>query len=81
MFLLQLVAQNINEWLVRELPSGLKGSSRQHLSPLRLCPADKFGGQACLANPRLPLEQDEVWLSHMHTLVALDPRACVVITA
>src|SRR6266851_5673037 len=66
MFLLQSTAQDINEWLVRELPPGLKGSPHQHIGPLRLCPANKFASQACLANPGLPLKQDELRLSSMH---------------
>ena len=75
MFLLQLAAQDIDEWLVRELPSSLQGSSYQHIGPLRLRPADKFAGQARLADPGLPLEQDELRLSRMHALVALDQGA------
>ena len=75
MFLLQSAAQDIDEWLVRELPSGLKSSPHQHFCPLRLCPAYKFGGQARLADPGLPLEQDELRLSRMHALVALDQGA------
>jgi len=75
LFLLQAEAQDIDEWLVGELPPGLKGSPRQHLGPLRLCPADKFGGQARFANPGFPLEQDELRLSCMNALVALDQGA------
>ena len=56
MFLLQLATQDIDEWLVRELLPGLKGSPRQHSGPLRLRPAHKFGGQARFADPGFPLE-------------------------
>ena len=75
MFLLQLAAQDIDEGLVRELPPGLKGSPCQHIGPLCLCPADKFRGQSCFADPGFPLEQDELRLSRMHALVALDQGA------
>src|SRR5207244_4315569 len=74
-FLLQLVAQDIDEWLVWELPPGLQGSPHQHIGPLRLCPAYKFASQACLADTGLPLEQDELRLTRMHALVALDQGA------
>src|SRR5258708_4280428 len=75
MFLLKWAARDINEWLVGELPPGLQGPPRQHLGPLRLCPAYKFGGQARFADPGFPLEQDELRLSRVHTLVALDQGA------
>ena len=75
MFLLQAMAQHIDEGLVRELPSGWQGPPHQHISPLRLCPAGKVAGQARLADAGLPLEQDELRLSRMHTLVALDQAA------
>ena len=75
MFLLQAMAQHIDEGLVRELPSGWQGPPHQHISPLRLCPAGKVAGQARLADAGLPLQQDELRLSRMHTLVALDQAA------
>ena len=75
MFLLQLAAQDIDEWLVRELPRGLKGSPHQHIGALRLCPAHKFGRQPRFADPAFPLEQDELRLSRMRELVALDQDA------
>ena len=75
MFLLQLTAQDIDEWLVWELPPGLQGSPYQHIGPLRLCPACKLGGQARFADPGFPQEQDELRLTRMHTLVALDQGA------
>jgi hypothetical protein len=70
-----LAAQDINEWLVWELPPCLQGSPHQHVGPLGLCPADKFSGQARFADPGFPLEQDELRLSRMHALIALDQGA------
>jgi hypothetical protein len=75
MFLLQLAAQDIDEWLVRELPPGLQGSPHRHIGSLCLCPAHKFGGQARFADTGFPREQDELRQSRIHALVALDQGA------
>ncbi len=75
MFLLQLTAQDIDEWLVWELPADLQGSGHQHMGPLRLCPACKLGGQPRFADPCLSLEQHQLRTTCICTLVALNEGA------
>ena len=74
-FLLQVQAQNIDEWLIRQLSPGLQSSPHQYVGPLRLCPAEKFAGQARFADPGFSLEQDQLRLSRLRALVTLDQGA------
>ena len=74
-FLLQEQAQDIDEGLIRQLSPGLQSSPHQHIGPLRLCPAEKFAGQARFADPGFSLEQDQLRLSRLRALVTLDQGA------
>ena len=73
--LLQEQAQDIDEWLIRQLSPGLQSSPHQYVGPLRLCPAEKFAGQARFADPGFSLEQDQLRLSRLRALVTLDQGA------